>query len=863
MGNTHTKDARGGSRMGGHGSHMDPGGSSTGAGYHGDLPDRSRRASRPDLGSLSLQFGTSSSSRHQDAPFEHRETKQEKEARRLERERVARLKERERSMREEHVDGGYLVTMGIYTASEDFNKPVVRQLQIERKIAPFWRGLDDFKDNWAEHQIIAAARGLDIPPADEVPENLIPQPRSVESPATSTPNLTVPMGPRTLSISSDNPASNPGSTLPSPTSPVAPRTSSPFKPHKKSLAAALNLSRSGPHTDIITPREINLPNDPFVNGQPLEVFLYKEGIECPLCLMYYPPYLNRTRCCCQIICSECFVQIKRPDPHLPEHHADDEGAQAPANPEEREGELVMEPAKCPYCTQTEFGVTYEPPPFRRGLTYAFNPSTLGAMSTAMSSSSSLSSTLSPTLATPSANANRRRTQSVSANAPGVITTDRIRPDWSTKLAAARAQQKRRAAAADALHHAAFMMGNQEPRTIFGRSSRFSRRNTGGHRGNESPSNGSNLQPNDGEVDVPSAPDPGARTASSRVGPSRERIDAAHLESLMMAEAIRLSLADEEERRKKAEKEARKEAKKREKEDRKASKKKGDVYGGGSGGGGGGGGASASSLSLGLGRRRGNSAASNLRMEASLTAASSTIAGQASDQPTTPASASASASTPASSSKGKAIDRSDNEEGQKNDTGVASLPIPVPSHPARGSSHLRQMSNASSVSSSGLDSIPGSYTGKNPGGDSEDPRSSGLSLAARSEEGDSTNSEPMFNFRSLAEMVGVPIDGEAQSPNSEDVSPGSKPADAEEAHGEHIEHAAGPTVGNGWGSQGEPQKQEARQGNQSPAERSEDVTSPPPQLMVTPDTPAPADDGSEDSKRLGHVNLAERSPEVTQ
>lgn len=116
--------------MGGHGSHIDPGGSSTGAGYHGDLPDRSRRSSRPELGGLSLQFGTSSSSRHQDAPFEHRETKQEKEARRLERERVARLKERERSMREEHVDGGYLVTMGIYTASEDFNKPVVRQLQV-------------------------------------------------------------------------------------------------------------------------------------------------------------------------------------------------------------------------------------------------------------------------------------------------------------------------------------------------------------------------------------------------------------------------------------------------------------------------------------------------------------------------------------------------------------------------------------------------------------------------------------------------------------------------------------------------------------------------------------------------------------
>ena len=59
-----------------------------------------------------------------------RETRQEREARKLEKERQARLKERERSIREEHVDGGYLVTLGTYTGPEDFSKPVVRQLQV-------------------------------------------------------------------------------------------------------------------------------------------------------------------------------------------------------------------------------------------------------------------------------------------------------------------------------------------------------------------------------------------------------------------------------------------------------------------------------------------------------------------------------------------------------------------------------------------------------------------------------------------------------------------------------------------------------------------------------------------------------------
>lgn len=65
------------------------------------------------------------------ASLEHRrETKQQREARRLEKERVARLKERARSMRDEHVDGGYLVTQGVYTGPEDFSKPVVRHLMV-------------------------------------------------------------------------------------------------------------------------------------------------------------------------------------------------------------------------------------------------------------------------------------------------------------------------------------------------------------------------------------------------------------------------------------------------------------------------------------------------------------------------------------------------------------------------------------------------------------------------------------------------------------------------------------------------------------------------------------------------------------
>ncbi|KAJ2988745.1 hypothetical protein NUW58_g3818 [Xylaria curta] len=804
MGNSHTKEERVGSHH--QGSATEPSGSGfVRSSRHGE-PSATRHSSRPELSPLGIAITGASGSRHQDVPFERRETRQEREARKLEKERAARIKERERSMKEEHVDGGYLVTMGIYTASEDFT--------------PFWRGLDDFKDTWAEHQIIAAARGLEIPPADQVPEHLVPQPRSgSDSPETSSSNLnnlTVPMG---------SPPS-----MPSATSPAASKATSPLKQPKKALAAALNLSRNSSQAEI-APREINLPHDPFVNGQALEVFLYKEGEECPLCLMYYPPYLNRTRCCCQLICSECFVQIKRPEPHFPEHHGDGPNVEdSQANPEERNERLIMEPAKCPYCTQSDFGIIYEPPPFRRGLTYAFPPSSLGAMSTAMSSMSSVNSTLSPTSASPS-RPTRNRAQSLSANAPGVVTADRIRPDWTGKLATALAHQRRRAAAADALHHAAFVMGNQEPRTFFSRSSRFSRRATGSYRGSESPGSSTNVH--DGADDTSPGHGPGAPPPAPRGNTNRDRIDAAHLESMMMAEAIRLSLADEEERRKKAEKEARKDAKKREKEERKTAKNKGEVYSGGSD--------SASPLSIGIGRRRGNSGTGNLRVDASVAAATMSATTQGSTSGSPP------------HDKGKYVERGIPDEASIPIASSSStLPIPTP-QVLRGSSHLRQMSNASSLSSSGVDSAPGSYTGRSRS--AEDPYDSPLSLGGQSNQGDNAGSEPLFNFRSLAEVVGVSIDG--QGCPIDECTQTHQSEVYDKAHGEHVERVETPAGAAVAGSNNEPNIEKHDTTIDIPAARGES----PPGVVVTPGTPVPVDD-DEGSKQLGHFHTRERSRELT-
>ena len=91
------------------------------------IPTRTRRGSRPDLSFLGIGgIGDEDDSILQN----RRESKAEREARKVEKEKIARLEERKRSMREEHVDGGYLVTQGVYVGAEDFDKVIVRQLMV-------------------------------------------------------------------------------------------------------------------------------------------------------------------------------------------------------------------------------------------------------------------------------------------------------------------------------------------------------------------------------------------------------------------------------------------------------------------------------------------------------------------------------------------------------------------------------------------------------------------------------------------------------------------------------------------------------------------------------------------------------------
>lgn len=609
MGNNSTREARGPDLPPNHGNHefSDTSCQPNSPGYRNNshVHSQSGRGNRSDLFLLGAGSNTNIS-----VP-ERRETKQEREARKFEKEKHARIKERERSMKEESVDGGFLVTMGVYTGIEDFNKAVVRQLIIERKIAPFWRGLNEYSESWTENQLIAAGRGLPIPAADEIPEKDLSQSaldgtlhhsvqKSLGSIDTISSNSNL-VAPDTIAkhstpekLCSNTTSNSILNTFPS-------NQPSVLRSRSKTFASLTHTSQSLDSSDIV-PQEIKLPYDPYVNGQPIEAILYKDAIDCPICFLSYPPYLNKTRCCDQPMCSECFVQIKRPYPHPPEQHYQP-SSQVPQDPTAEAELLVCEPACCPYCQQPEFGVIYEPPSFRRGLAYV-NVSHANASS---DSTSSLFSDVANKSHSPPASMalHERRMTSISANASTVITTDRIRPDWATKLASARSQLARRSAAATALHTAAYLIGNgnTDTRSFNFRSSRLGR-SLGVDSGNAS---GSTTQAHVGgndnknlQSDLVSQSHKESQRNDAIV--RRNRIQ--DIEELMMMEAMRLSLATEEERKKKIEKENSKETKRKAKEDKKRERKeKKSIYEGvenpASG--------SALSLSLpGLGRRRDNS-----------------------------------------------------------------------------------------------------------------------------------------------------------------------------------------------------------------------------------------------------------------
>lgn len=63
--------------------------------------------------------------------------------------------------------------------------------------------------------------------------------------------------------------------------------------------------------------------------------LWKDFVDCPICLLAYPKNINYTECCNQPMCTLCFVKIKRPT----------------------SGRIIS----CPFCNHVNFSVCYHKP----------------------------------------------------------------------------------------------------------------------------------------------------------------------------------------------------------------------------------------------------------------------------------------------------------------------------------------------------------------------------------------------------------------------------------------------------------------------------------------------------------------------
>lgn len=326
------------------------------------------------------------------------------------------------------IDGGPLeLESGVYTAPQDWKKGVVRALQLARRMAPYYKGLDDYDEAWSDEKLMHVLQA-------SLPQNSYNQ--------------------ALLSTMSDpSGRSNPPSTSQS-------SRASPSRP--SSLVDASSTTSTKP----VRPRATTMESLSQIQSvqrpkKPFGILLYQNAVECPICFLYYPANIATTRCCRQPICTECFVQIRRPNPHAPVVHADD-----PNPPAENTELLIMESPVCPYCNLPDFGIIYDAPDFKIPRA--------------------------PYTPLPASE------RDISPTDNRVVLTDTIRPDWTAKLQRAKDRAARRAA------NAALILAHLQ---------RQERR---------------------------------AQEARTRGSRSRRR-DVEALEEAQLAEAIRLSALEEEER----------------------------------------------------------------------------------------------------------------------------------------------------------------------------------------------------------------------------------------------------------------------------------------------------------------------------
>ncbi|CAL9735385.1 hypothetical protein MOSE0_H04698 [Monosporozyma servazzii] len=229
---------------------------------------------------------------------------------------------------DENCDGGFLAPFGCYGFDKlDYNIVMVKRLIVERKLAPFYTPLQDFDESWSREEIIKIVDGL---PLHASFEDNIEEFEDIPLGDLNKPNFDY-LVDKTLTKKEQR------------------------RQHSKIFKARLYRSRliwqeTANETFLEDKMDVRLgkSKNKYLPSDDLKYSLYKNGTECPICFLYIPGPLNYSKCCQQPICTECFVQIKRAEPHFPHEEVDptkpisDDSIKDP-------NLLISEPPNCPYC----------------------------------------------------------------------------------------------------------------------------------------------------------------------------------------------------------------------------------------------------------------------------------------------------------------------------------------------------------------------------------------------------------------------------------------------------------------------------------------------------------------------------------
>ncbi|KAL7316907.1 SNF1-interacting protein [Mucor circinelloides] len=252
---------------------------------------------------------------------------------------------------EDLVDLGAVFPNGLYpTTEQDYDPRILQKLIVQRKIAPFYKGLPD-----APETVTAATLSPSLP---------VPQSSSSLS---------------TISTSSSNTNVNTTATS----------------------SSSLPAVDSKPKTRPRSASQRDASYDPYIERKKAylekmkqrEKMLYNDAVECPICFLYYPANINYSRCCDQPICTECFVQIHRPI------------------------ETPSVPATCPFCMEENYGILYESPAWSEKFQARSRSGSHSTMTGTRHTTSGVGGSDGP------------RRESVDHKNPDVVLVDHIRPNW--------------------------------------------------------------------------------------------------------------------------------------------------------------------------------------------------------------------------------------------------------------------------------------------------------------------------------------------------------------------------------------------------------------------------------------------------